>query len=517
MLKIGEFAALCGTSVKTLRFYDSEGLLAPDYVDGFTGYRYYSSGKLKSYRQITVLKEAGFNLSEIKSLMAEGADTQAVIRRKRDALRRELEEKNRMLGKMEGLLAVCAAESPLCPVVETVSGGITLAVVRMIAGRRRNDADFRPLLEKQLEAAGLSIREPLWILNFENGYTETQADIAPGVAMEGGQHNEGGGEAVTMLNLPRTTVLSAVGPADTLADTYEALIDYASRGSYQITGAFREIHHPDGMAAEVQVPVSRLSFGPARTDPIDLPFEDDPEVVGQWTLIDIVPERACFHPNKIKSPDNGLLKRIYFLPGGQRYWMFGWTKGKLLVENGDGTFIWPYERTTIDGQTYMFVSQKSGEYIYYNGQPQILVLRQADTRAYTADEIRRTDRTDYAFENDEAVIGRWEAVAYGEHAEHAEHLTPDKTVHASLFYKYVHFKPDGLFEGQFGHRTVSSPAITWTRGRCLHHHVKTAPAYRMVTIDGAEYLWMEWKSGDYVFAEKESSYYLFKRMSGGTI
>ncbi len=43
MYKIGEMSKLCGLPVKTLRYYDQLGLLAPDRIDPFTGYRYYSA------------------------------------------------------------------------------------------------------------------------------------------------------------------------------------------------------------------------------------------------------------------------------------------------------------------------------------------------------------------------------------------------------------------------------------------------------------------------------------------
>ncbi len=38
MYKIGELSKLCNISVKTLRYYDAEGLLVPDEIDKFTGY-----------------------------------------------------------------------------------------------------------------------------------------------------------------------------------------------------------------------------------------------------------------------------------------------------------------------------------------------------------------------------------------------------------------------------------------------------------------------------------------------
>ena len=47
MYKIGELSRLCRIPVKTLRYYDNEGLLVADEIDRFTGYRYYSAACLR--------------------------------------------------------------------------------------------------------------------------------------------------------------------------------------------------------------------------------------------------------------------------------------------------------------------------------------------------------------------------------------------------------------------------------------------------------------------------------------
>lgn len=46
-LKIGEFSRLMQVTVKTLRHYESKGLLMPDEVDKWTGYRYYTLGQMQ--------------------------------------------------------------------------------------------------------------------------------------------------------------------------------------------------------------------------------------------------------------------------------------------------------------------------------------------------------------------------------------------------------------------------------------------------------------------------------------
>ena len=66
MYKIGEFSELTGVTAKTLRYYDSIGLLKPSTIDNFTNYRYYNDTELILFKKIEYLKKLGFTLEEIK-------------------------------------------------------------------------------------------------------------------------------------------------------------------------------------------------------------------------------------------------------------------------------------------------------------------------------------------------------------------------------------------------------------------------------------------------------------------
>ena len=72
MLKIREFAKLCNTSEKTLRFYDNIGVLKAEYIHPDNGYRYYSCAQIEQYNRIVELKEVGFTLEEIRSHFLNG-------------------------------------------------------------------------------------------------------------------------------------------------------------------------------------------------------------------------------------------------------------------------------------------------------------------------------------------------------------------------------------------------------------------------------------------------------------
>ena len=56
MLRIGDFSKLSRISIRMLRHYDEIGLLHPDSVDDFTGYRYYSEAQLPLAGRIQTLK-----------------------------------------------------------------------------------------------------------------------------------------------------------------------------------------------------------------------------------------------------------------------------------------------------------------------------------------------------------------------------------------------------------------------------------------------------------------------------
>lgn len=69
MLSIGEFSKLCMVTTKTLRHYDSIGLLKPKELNNDNGYRYYSVGQLGTMLKILRLKDYGFSLEEISPLI----------------------------------------------------------------------------------------------------------------------------------------------------------------------------------------------------------------------------------------------------------------------------------------------------------------------------------------------------------------------------------------------------------------------------------------------------------------
>ena len=65
----GEIARIAGVSLRTIRYYDTKGLLPPvSHSD--TGYRYYDKSSLALLQRIMMLKYLGFSLEQIQRLIA---------------------------------------------------------------------------------------------------------------------------------------------------------------------------------------------------------------------------------------------------------------------------------------------------------------------------------------------------------------------------------------------------------------------------------------------------------------
>lgn len=65
LIRIGEFAKLCGVTKDTLFHYERLGLIRPDKID-VNGYRYYSPNQFFHMEMIKALKESGAPLSDIE-------------------------------------------------------------------------------------------------------------------------------------------------------------------------------------------------------------------------------------------------------------------------------------------------------------------------------------------------------------------------------------------------------------------------------------------------------------------
>ncbi|MBC7961218.1 MAG: hypothetical protein H7X94_15270 [Vallitaleaceae bacterium] len=123
--------------------------------------------------------------------------------------------------------------------------------------------------------------------------------------------------------------------------------------------------------------------GQIMVDGINLPFVEDPEVLGKWESVDFVATIDSFDPVYRYYPDELYLTELVFLEDGElkvnddqdRPW-FKWTNG-VVTHSGDNTAS-KYLIEEIDGSTYMFFEWKSGDYSMRGMDPHYYVLKKVE-------------------------------------------------------------------------------------------------------------------------------------------
>jgi bla regulator protein BlaR1 len=121
----------------------------------------------------------------------------------------------------------------------------------------------------------------------------------------------------------------------------------------------------------------------------------------------------------------------------------------------------------------------------------------------------RTDNIDLPFVDDEAVLGNWVYAGFVPTIASFEPGVPNQTEETWL--TKMQFLPNGEMSISTGNGQLTPTSFKWTKGHLLNVADSTNSTYVIQAIDGADYLFFEWKSGDYIFRESDPYYYVFRR------
>ena len=104
-MTVGEAAKKIGVTVRTLQYYDKEGLLSPS-AESEGGRRLYTDKDLVMLHQIVSLKSLGFSLDDIKGRLISletPADVAAALTEQADSIREKIEQLTASLTAIEQL------------------------------------------------------------------------------------------------------------------------------------------------------------------------------------------------------------------------------------------------------------------------------------------------------------------------------------------------------------------------------------------------------------------------------
>lgn len=275
MLKIGEFSRYSRISIRMLRHYDAEDVLRPAAQDPATGYRLYDVRQLVQANRIKSLRDLGFQVRDIKRLLAmDEAALAEELRLRQQELDVEAERLEGQRMALRGLLDAVEAGDARQAFEVQMKGvpAYDVVTLRMVL----NDYDEERFAWERLGALmrerGIEPSDP---------YTEfcefpaSDGDGAGecegvGVTVEVSVATEAHGEDADGLRfrrseaLPQAASIMVYGPYERIGAAYASFARWLEeRPALKAVGDVREIAHrgcwnaedPSGYLTELLVPV----------------------------------------------------------------------------------------------------------------------------------------------------------------------------------------------------------------------------------------------------------------------
>lgn len=274
MFKIGEFSNLSRLSINTLHHYNEIGILKPEQVDKYTGYRYYSDLQLVTANKIIALKDAGFSLGEIAQILYSIPSIDSIISMLEDkaetleqALKNESERLNRLRTN------IFLIKNGGVPIMNEIT--IKRVEPILIASTRKNinkgdfeeTANMWSVVNSFIDKAETKRTIPCMILFHNSTWNWEMVESWDIEVAEPVTKCVANNDTVKVYELPAVDKMACVvhqGSFNTIGETYKAISQWIEKNNYKVSGSVREIYHkgewatnnPEEYITEIQFPLT---------------------------------------------------------------------------------------------------------------------------------------------------------------------------------------------------------------------------------------------------------------------
>ncbi len=270
MLKIGDFSKITRVSVRMLRHYDEIGLLKPQDVDRFTGYRFYSADQIPKVNRIYVLKEMGFSLPEICGLMDKEMNSKQVLsllHNKKREISFAIEKENEKLLRVETLIKFFDKELNFMKYEVALKNipAIKVLSLRGIIPTYNAEGMLWEELQKFVRENNLKCEMPCYAIYHDQGYKENDVDVEVTMCFNDSVEET---ERIKIRELEAVTEMAVImhqGPFEEMTAAYHALGVWLESNGYEMNGPTRAIYHkgpwceenPENYLTEIQAPAKK--------------------------------------------------------------------------------------------------------------------------------------------------------------------------------------------------------------------------------------------------------------------
>lgn len=152
LLTIRQFAEVCRTTPRTLRFYEKNGLFKPTVTDSFNKYRFYHPRQARDFLKIKLLQNFHIPLKQIKT-----NSVQATLLNRLKTLKEDIQEKEKEYKFLEKTKSFLFKDDKIENVFRTKNiGPFNLFVMKVEHGEYARIPEYIKILWK--EAKGLKLK-----------------------------------------------------------------------------------------------------------------------------------------------------------------------------------------------------------------------------------------------------------------------------------------------------------------------------------------------------------------------
>lgn len=269
-LKIGEFSRMMQVTVKTLRHYEQLGLLMPDEVDEWTGYRYYRLEQMQKLNAIRRLKGMGFSLDEIRELY-EGdshSPTLTQLMEKVEACERQLQQ---LLLQREQLLSVVNSHQHVMKMEKFEIQSLPAIIVASHREVIPNYEALGPLcvnvIGPEMNRLGCQCAPTGYCYTIEHGKEYRPTDIDIEYCEEVTQEFESSAivQCRHLPAVPAALCMKHYGPYNRFYESFTEVFRYIDEHGYRIAGQPRTVYvdgiwnqeDPEKWLSIIQVPIEQ--------------------------------------------------------------------------------------------------------------------------------------------------------------------------------------------------------------------------------------------------------------------
>jgi DNA-binding transcriptional MerR regulator len=244
LLAIGEVAKRTGLTVKGLRHYHELGLLVPDAVDPWTGYRAYGSEGLERARAIATLRAVELPLAEMPLILdaPASAAARACLEAHRTRVRERQGELASLVARLDSLITgrsdMTLPSTLTTPVYRDVTAHTTAAIVDTSTLEKlpKQIGETLGELFAALGSAGIAPAGPPFTRYLEDPQTGDPFRVEVGVPVTS---TDGLGGRLQVSELPggRQVVVEHHGGYDRLGESWAAFYSWIGEQELPLTGA----------------------------------------------------------------------------------------------------------------------------------------------------------------------------------------------------------------------------------------------------------------------------------------